>query len=78
VVISPETSKQVKASGRGREREELEAGMEGGRESVRKRVCQRIMRNDTAVAGKEAGRFAQSNARCLHLQHPKVEFSSSH
>lgn len=67
MVISPETSKQVKAREGGREggrgiEDGSERGMEGGREERgRERVCQRIMRNDTnSGGGNEAGRFSQS------------------
>lgn len=50
VVISPETSEQVKASEGGREAVRLKR--ERGRVSISKRACWRIMRNDTTVAGK--------------------------
>lgn len=66
VVISPEASEQVKGQRRGEGRRD--AGWEGGRRRDGEGMCQRIMRNDTAVAGGGGGRFSQSEAqtRCTN------------
>lgn len=64
LVISPEDSEQVKASKRGMEEGRLAEGCNRGRmQRGSKRMCQRIMRNDTAVVVKGADRFVQSNTR---------------